>query len=70
MLKITWILVTEALVLATLSFVLFTRPADVRTSQIVASVLAVFATFVCVMMVGQKRLLRPFANTVGLCDLC
>lgn len=70
MLRLTWVLLTEAIVLATLSILLFTRPVDAGTSRLVGGVLAGLAVFVTVMMLGQRTLLTPFAKRVGICELC
>lgn len=70
MLRLTWVLLAEAIVLATLSALLFARPVDAGTARLVAGVLAALAVFVTVMMLGQRTLLSPFAKRVGICDLC
>ena len=70
MLRVTWVLVAEAVVLSTLAFVLFTRPYDSAAVRGVATVLALFAVFVTIMLAGQRKLLAPFVKRVGICELC
>lgn len=70
MLRMTWLLVIEALVFATLASLLISKPYDANTTQTIGYVLAAVALFVVVMAVGQSKLLRPFAKRVGICELC
>lgn len=69
MLRMTGLLLVEAVVFATLSAILFTTD-DPATVRIVAYVLAAVTLFACVMMLGQRRLLGPFAKRVGICEVC
>ena len=70
MLRMTWLLVIEALVFALLSVAILSRPGDVHTSRMVGYVLVAITLFACVMALGQKRLLKPFVTFAGICKVC
>lgn len=70
MLRMTYLLLAEAVLFATLTLVLFYRAHDPSTVRVVAGVLAAVTLFACVMMLGQKQLLQPFARRVGICEMC
>ena len=69
MLRLTWVLLVEAIMLTTLATVLLLHPTP-TTVKVAGGVLGAFALFVTVMMLGQERLLKPFVTNVGVCELC
>ena len=67
---LTYVLTAEALVFAALAFTLWTHTYNPRAVRTVAGILGALVVVVVVMVTNQRRLLRPFATRVGLCQLC
>ena len=70
MLRISYLLAVEVAIFVTLAAVLLLRAHDVAVVRAVGGVLVAVALFAAVMLVGQRRLLKPFAKRVGICELC
>jgi hypothetical protein len=70
MLRITWVLLAETAVFATLSTLLFCMPTNAAVARVVASVLAALVAVIVIVMVGQRRVLAPILSAVGLCRVC
>lgn len=70
MLRMSYLLIVEAIIFATLTLVLFARSHDPSAVRLVAFLLGLITLFALVMLVGQKRLIKPFAKSVGICEMC
>ena len=69
-LRVTWVLVAEAIVFASLSSLLLSMPRNATVSMTVGGVLAALVLLLLVMIIGQRRTLCPLINAVGVCGAC